>query len=348
MPRASSLEAAAGLPAAAVCLASDADRDDWNRFLDRAPQPTSLARYEWRHVISTAYGNRTFFYLARRAGEIVGVLPGYVARSLRGHRRFFALRSGAVVSDEAALNDLISMVQADAVREKWRDWTVIHRGHSSVEAASVLKTTLVFRLGDSEDVDWKSLSQKARNKVRKAGKSGITFATGPQYMDAVYAVYRDNMLRLGVSIHSRRFFSALDEALGKDVVWAVALKDATPIAGMCLLASNGGAVHDFQSAAFACRNEGPVQFLNWEAIRWCRQQGIPMLDFGESTKGSSVYRSKTGFGALAEPVTYYRPVPESLSIAKAGSSRRNQIEGLLPDYLRTALAIAKRRRGRIL
>ncbi len=335
-----------------IRLATDSDLDRWNRYLAHTKVPTGLGLYEWRRIIADSYGNETRFYLAERGDKIVGVLPGYVARSLRGRRRFFSLRSGAVADDESTLEALVNAVSNDAAMLGWRDSTVIHRGAPPPGFNVSEKATLVFRLGDTEEADWKALSQKARNKVRKARKSGLTFAAGPEYMDAVYALYRENLVRLGVPHHPHSFFRVLSDTLREKLTWAVAVNDGVPIAGMGLFSSPGGAVHDFQAASIAHRNDGPVQLLNWEGICWCREHGMPLLDFGESSEGSPVYRSKTGFGAAPEILTYVHgggdSSPKATSGPKSSRSRRTGLRDRAPFPVRSFLLTLARRKGRIL
>lgn len=336
-------------------LAGDRDAKPWNEFLASTRTPTGLARFAWQEIISQAYGNESRFYVALRGGRVVGVLPGYVAKSFRGRRRYYSLRSGAIVEDGAVLTALVERVSRDAMKEGWLDWMVGHRGDRLQSKAATEKKTLVFRLGSTEEDDWNALSQKARNKVRKARKSGISFGSGPQYVDSVYELYRDNMVRLGVFLHPRRFFHALNILLPDDVIWAVALKNGRVVAGMAVYTSAGGAVHEFQSADFSCRNEGPVQLLNWEAIAICRARGIPLLDFGESAEGSPVFQSKTGFGAQPEPLTYYSSRPpgeQASSPAQLTRGMFTRFTGLInrraPRPVKVWLSTVLRARGRVL
>jgi hypothetical protein len=336
-------------------LAEERDATLWNDYLATKNEPTGLARFAWQQVISRSYGNETRFYVALQNGRIVGALPGYVAKSLRGRRRFYPLRSGALVEDANVLSTLVDRVSGDASAESWLDWTVSHRGQPIQSTGATEKKTLVFRLGATEEDDWSGLSQKARNKIRKARKSGISIDTGPQYVDTVYDLYRDNMVRLGVTLHPRRLFHAMSALLQDELVWVVALKDRRPVGGMAVFLSAGGAIHDFQSADFSSRNEGPVQLLNWEAICLCRERGIPLLDFGESSEGSPVYQSKTGFGALPEPLTYYSAKPTHQRTSPPHQSTPSalmRITGLVhrraPRPMKIWLSTALRSHGRIL
>ncbi len=335
--------------------AGEGDEAAWNGFLAAQGAPTGLAHFSWRRVVSRSYGNEVRYYVAHQGGRVVGVLPGYVAKSFRGRRRFYSLRSGAIVESAAALLAFLEQIRRDAQEDGWLDWTVGHRGERVGSIGATEKKTLVFRLGSTEEDDWSALSQKARNKVRKARKSGISFDSGAQYVDAIYNLYRDNLIRLGVSPHPRKFFHALSFLPPENLIWAVALKEGRVVAGMAVFASAGGAVHDFQSADFAYRNEGPVQLLNWEAISICRNRGIPLLDFGESAEDSPVFKSKVGFGAQPEPLTYYSAKPVGAQATAHNQPKPGAVMRLAGFVKRWAPHAAKawvfsriRSRGRIL
>ena len=53
--------------------ANDAAR--WDAYVNAHPDATFFHRAGWRRVIEDAFGHRTYFLLAERDGELVGVLP---------------------------------------------------------------------------------------------------------------------------------------------------------------------------------------------------------------------------------------------------------------------------------
>jgi hypothetical protein len=53
----------------------DADGALWDAFVFACPEATFFHRAGWKTVIERAFGHRTHYLLAQRAGAIVGVLP---------------------------------------------------------------------------------------------------------------------------------------------------------------------------------------------------------------------------------------------------------------------------------
>jgi hypothetical protein len=69
-----------------VRLATDADADRWDAFVERCPEATFFHRAGWKEVIETVFRHRTFYLVAERDGSIVGVLPLAETKSfLLGH-----------------------------------------------------------------------------------------------------------------------------------------------------------------------------------------------------------------------------------------------------------------------
>ena len=49
--------------------------DAWDGYLQRAPLATFFHRAGWKTVLERAFGHKTHFLYAERAGAIVGILP---------------------------------------------------------------------------------------------------------------------------------------------------------------------------------------------------------------------------------------------------------------------------------
>ena len=52
---------------------------------------------------------------------------------------------------------------------------------------------------------WADLPAKTRNMVRKARKNRIAISADNLDSDALYTQYRENMVRLGIALHTKKF-----------------------------------------------------------------------------------------------------------------------------------------------
>ena len=84
----------------------EADRTAWNAFVSSHPDGTFFHLAGWQDVLHRAFGHRTHYLLAERAGEIRGVLPLAEVRSvLFGHALVstpFCVYGGILAADQAA------------------------------------------------------------------------------------------------------------------------------------------------------------------------------------------------------------------------------------------------------
>lgn len=335
--------------------AVDADAERWNRFVDCQPESRPLAYYEWRRVLAQAYGLDTCFLLAERSGEVLGVLPTYLSRGLR--RRLFSLRFGMNAVDGVVAGALLHRAQLYCRERRASSWLVAgNRFYAGLPLPASIKQTITLALARDEEAMWRNLRDKTRNMIRKATRSGIRVAHGPQFIDPLCELYVATMSRKGLPFHSRSYFRALEHYLRHRLDVIAALLNGRVVGAMCLI---GGpiACYPYQAVDVEFRSSGAVQLLNWEAMRCAGAQGTATIDMGESAEGSSVYRSKLNFGGAVQPIYYWGTAaapPQAAANGAEGpaSPRRHpslgvRVLGRSPAFLRKTLAPIILRAGRV-
>ena len=226
------------------------DAAGWNDFLDSLPRSSPLNRFEWRAVVEEGYRVETRFYVAFRAGGIVGVLPTYITRSPRGRRRLYSLRWGLSAVDADVGDALLDIIEEVRRNENLASALVTSGGvRLSGRRDPQIKKTVALEVADDEEDAWETLNPKARNKIRKARKSGIEIDDSEGNVDEVYRLYLANMLRLGVPVHCHGHFRALSRHFSDRADWLVARLDGRAVAGMLLLYGKEVATHNFQSSS---------------------------------------------------------------------------------------------------
>jgi len=84
---------------------SSGDREEWNRYIDKAPAAIAWQVYEWSDVVCHHYNYQFLPIAAREGAEIVGVLPLYLDLGEKKRRLIsvpFAVAGGVVADSEAA------------------------------------------------------------------------------------------------------------------------------------------------------------------------------------------------------------------------------------------------------
>ena len=289
-----------------VSEASDADQNRWNAYLDNLPGASPLARYEWRTVLTNVYGVPTHFLIAEHKDKITGVFGGYEVSDMGGARRFYSLRAGGAADDQATACAIQERLSQTGVERGWCDavLTTADREWGGLRA-DTLKKTVQLDINEDEQKMWSGLRDKTRNMIRRAERNKVVIVSGPEHLGTLYSHYRENMSRLGVTLHSRAFFADIVQRLESHLEILVALHDGKPIASMLLLLGRDFACYPIQNADLDARSLAPIQRLNWEAMKICAARGIKCLDMGESGENSPVYRSKVNFGGCPQDLHYY-------------------------------------------
>ena len=130
-------------------------------------------------MIERAYGHRPFYLWAREDGQIKGVLPLILLRTIFGKRSFVSLpfldEGGILAKDSRPTHELYSAALSlyHDFRADYLD--LRHRRPNGLPLPSnPSKVTLTLALSQDTDEMWRHFSAKLRNQIRKAAKSGLT------------------------------------------------------------------------------------------------------------------------------------------------------------------------------
>jgi GNAT acetyltransferase-like protein len=334
--------------------AGDEDAARWNEFLETAPDASPLALYEWRHVLRETYGIPTRFLIAERNGKIAGLLAAYQTAALSGERTLYSCRGGLIAADAAAAR-AIEQAVARELAEHQLTSALITSGWQTAPGLSdpVVRQTVHLAIGRDEDGIWRGLRDKTRNMIRRAEKEGVEVSAGNDQIEIVADQYQGNMLRLGVPIHSRRFFRSVVERLGQRSSVLIARHRGKAIASMLLHFTDKVACYPHQNADLSLRNLAPIQKLNWEAMKLCAQRGVKILDMGESRDGSPVFQSKVNFGGTPRDVFYYQVQGRAASsrrvnpVLRAASVAEGWLAAHAPLPMRRYFALRRLTHGRL-
>jgi hypothetical protein len=337
--------------------ATDADAARWNGFIDALPESSPLARYEWRGVLEASYRVPTHFLLAERKGEIVGLVGAYETADLVGKRTLYSLRSGTIAIDAEAAQLILRYIENLADKESFD--VLLTSGLRDLQCVrpDPVRTTVQIKIDSDQERMWRSLRNKTRNMIRRAEKEGVEIVSGLEQVDVLVDQYHENMLRLGIAIHSRAFFHHVIDKLGPRTEILIARHQGKPIGSMMLYFGREVGCYPFQNVLFGYRNLAPTQLLNWAAMKRCAELGVGLLDMGESRKGSPVFQSKIYFGGAPRDVFYYK-VSRGASRSLGGALLRNVgrianvadtwLASQAPLQIRRRFAEGKMTRGRLL
>lgn len=202
----------------------------------------------------------------------------------------------------------------------WRDAGVV-AGPAHFQPGRTVKIPL-----GTDDEILKQMHQKTRYNVRLAQRRGVTVRECGDSEDGIttfYNLLQDTAQRNEFGIHSRAYYADFLHIFGDRARLVFAEADGHVGSGLIVAAFGQEAIYMYGASSTEHRAHGAAFFMQFEAMRWAREQGCTTYDLWgipetdpdttghesntavAGTKGDDwrgLYRFKTGFGG--EIVTY--------------------------------------------
>jgi len=293
-----------------IRLATEEDKEEWNKVAYESPEATYAHTWEWKAVIEKGFGIESLSSVAEdNTGEIVGIYSGFLqplkTKNFEGlSKRFKVLESpfrmtwdygGPCIlpdTDEKVLEELVirmenfakekgaislrvSPFEGDALKKIMlkRDYKVSER------------LTSVIDLTKGEEELWKGLSGNARRYVRKAEKNGIITAIENDYhnMEKVYECVMDIGERKNISIPPFIFFENIFKRIVPKNANIIIAKWNDKIIGAILnLSHNEDVVMRYGGGIKKYMDLHTYYALYWATIKeYSKDEKYKYLDLGE-------------------------------------------------------------------
>ena len=151
--------------------------------------------------------------------------------------------------------------------------------------------TIVLDLDRSEDQLLQAMKPKTRYNLKLAGRRGVQVrhARTQAELRAFYRLLQITSERDGFGIHTFPYYEHLWEVFGPEGNDSALLlladhpdqaeRAAGPIAGLLAIRFGREAIYMYGASDNRGREHMPNYLLQWEAIRWARQQGCARYDF---------------------------------------------------------------------
>lgn len=287
-----------------------AEQEAWQAYARRHPLSNLYHSLTWRDLVRDVFGHRPLFYLARRNGRIVGVLPAY--------RVHFPVLGTKVVSlpyeagSGGALADDIDVERAllAALTEEARALSARHVELRVLSASPALHETgfdvvpSVFHsevdLSDGEGV-WKRVGRDQVGKMRKAARAGVTVREGHTREDfeAYYQVYLTAFHSFGTPPYGPDYYPELHRRLKPvdEVQLFLAEHEGSAVGGYLLFRWGSRAVNKIAAVLPSAVPLGVFPALYGHVLQWCIEQGIDWLSYGTSApddQGLVGYKERWG------------------------------------------------------
>ncbi len=271
---------------------------EWDRFLAHSGSATVFHDYRWKAIIEKTFRHACHYFAAVSGSAITGVLPLVEIRSRWFGRMAVSMPFvpyGGIVADD--LESAAAL--ADAAIE-----LAFRSGDQSLELRQYTagglswprrehKVGLAIALPQDLDPYWKSLSSRLRGKVRKAQRTGASFAAaGAEGVRPFYSVFARNMRDLGTPVYPRGLFENAAEAFGSDCrVFLVSL-GSRPVAAAFGLTGYGVLQLPWICSDYRYSTSYVNEYLYWSILEWAHGEKLSKVDLGRCTAGGGNHRYK--------------------------------------------------------
>lgn len=320
----------------------------------------------WRLAVQAAYGHEGGALVAMQGQQIVGLLPWC-------QMQFFGFNAKQVTVPFADYCDILAdsdeveaQLLAAAIKQlkssKAKQLQLRNRLAIADEAApdvatksagtQAQKVTMQVALPANSEQLLASYKPKLRSQIKKASKNGLTAElTDSAGLAEFYAVYSQNMHRLGSPAHRLQWFEQLLRNLPQGACYRIALvrsEGVTIGAGLVFYFANKAWI-PWASTLASYNHLAPNMLLYWQIQAHLADHGVTCFDMGRSTPGEGTYRFKQQWGAKPVPLhwpPYTAQGPVQLPAQSAQNGRlRPAIEAIwrkLPLAVATRLGAAVR------
>lgn len=318
------------------------DKKLWSNFVLNHQRGNFFQSPEFYQVIQKTPPYYPIIIVALKSNEIVGVLLSMVQKEAKNPFGFFTARSiiwgGPLVKDnnkdvfEALLRRYDITVSRKAIFTQIRN---LYKQNDEIPLLESLKyhynkhLNILISLDESIDQIWRSIDARKRTYINRAQKDGFIFshANSQNEIMEVHSILRNVYEKAKLPLPPLRYFqnlASVNNEIANTFLFIAKFNSevAACFVGVCYK----DRIYEYYvgtNKKFAKRNPG--DFLLWEILKWGKENGYKIFDFGGAGKpdveyGVREYKKKFG-GELVEFGRFEKTHhPLMMKLAKVGFS----------------------------
>ena len=285
------------------------EEKEWDAYVLEHPNSTFFHQIGWKRVVEKTYKHKPIYLIAREEGEVKGVLPLFLMRSLIFGKKLvsvsFAPYGGVCADDEIAEKMLIE--EAKRITDEYdADYLELRQfNKNDVEfVTNNAYVTLILKLNRNYEVIWNTFRKSMRRYVRKAAENDLKVTINSKNLKDFYNIYTNAMRNLGTPAHSAAFFrNILIEFPENSNIATIEYKNRV-ISTIFLLYFKDIVIYGWGASLRECLELSPNYLLFWEIIKYSCERGFNFFDFGRSLPDTGVFLFKRGWGAVPKQLYY--------------------------------------------
>ncbi len=287
---------------------TDADRPRWDAYVQAHGDGTFFHLSGWKPVVEAVYGHPMHYFVAERAGAVVGVLPlGEVRHLLFGH----ALISvpfcvyGGVLADDDGVRVVLEQHAMELAQRLGVDHLEMRNQQQRRLDWPTKDLYFTFRrtLDPDPEANLAAIPRKQRAMVRKGIKAGLIGELDAG-VDRFYLAYSESVRNLGTPVFPKAWFAALRREFGNACDVVSVTHQGRLVASVMNFYFRDQVLPYYGGGTAAARDLAGNDFLYWDVMRRAAERGIRVFDYGRSKKDTGSFSFKKHWGFEPEPLHY--------------------------------------------
>jgi FemAB-related protein (PEP-CTERM system-associated) len=321
------------------------ESDEWDAFVRRTAGGTFFHLIGWKEVLERTFAFRSHYLIARRAGQIAGVLPLFELHAPFMPRCLlslpFAVEAGVCAADADAQEalDAAAVTLSDACAARYVE---LRDGRSGSAFAVRPERSDRFRraLHADDTANLAATPPKRRYMIRVAQRHGLLARVGGIDPDVFHDLYARTAGRFGTPVFPARFFHTLLKRFPDETALLTVWLGELPVAGAVLVFFGDTVCPYYVGSRREFFHYAINDFLYWEVMRYAARRGARCFDFGRSKRGSGAYEFKRLWGFDPEPLRY-RVYVTSGDTPRDRSTNDGSVQWLQRAWRRLPLPVMK-------
>jgi FemAB-related protein (PEP-CTERM system-associated) len=285
------------------------DAQPWDSFVNACANATFFHLSSWKRVIERAFGHKTHYLIAERAGAITGVLPlTHVRSALFGSSLIsnaFAVQGGPAADDEESRRALdgAAMRLMDELRVPTLEMRGFAADRHNWQTKSDLYGSFRRQILPSVEANLKAVPRKQRAMIRKGIQNGLHSEVDCN-VNRLHRIYAESVHNLGTPVFAKSYFQILAEEFAKCCDIVTVMSDDQPVASVLNFYFREEVLPYYGGGVAAARALAANDFMYWEVMRRACERGYRLFDFGRSKIGTGAYAFKRNWGFEPTPLVY--------------------------------------------
>jgi len=280
----------------------------WNAYVNQHPEATFFHLAQWKGVLESAFGHKTYFLLAEDETGVLGVLPLAQVKSLLFGNSLVSTPFcvyGGVLADSDEIHEALINRACDLADDLGVDYLEIRNRTQKNKDWPYKPLYYTFRkeIADNEEDNLKAIPRKQRAVVRKSLVQDLDATFGSD-LDRFYTAYSTSVRNLGTPVFSKKYFKLLLEAFPEQSDTLTITKDDTLVASVMNFYFRDEVLPYYGGGTEHARNLKGNDFMYWELMCESIKRGLKVFNYGRSKEGTGSFSYKKNWGFEPQPLFY--------------------------------------------